>query len=42
MPDARHAGKALCLFADGHTESLDVDNMSSADRRKYFLLPQDE
>jgi prepilin-type N-terminal cleavage/methylation domain-containing protein len=41
-PYARYGGKALCLFADGHTESLDVDNMSSADRRKYFLLPKDE
>ena len=37
MPDARHGGKALCLFADGHTEALDVANMSAADRRKYFL-----
>jgi len=37
MPDARHAGKALCLFADGHTEALDVANMTAADRRKYFL-----
>jgi prepilin-type N-terminal cleavage/methylation domain-containing protein/prepilin-type processing-associated H-X9-DG protein len=36
-PDARHGGKALCLFADGHTEALDVANMSAADRRKYFL-----
>lgn len=36
-PDARHGGKALCLFADGHTEALDTDNMSPADRRKYFL-----
>ncbi len=37
MPDARHGGKALCLFADGHTEALDVTNMTAADRRKYFL-----
>lgn len=37
MPDARHGGKALCLFADGHTEALDTENMSAADRRKYFL-----
>jgi prepilin-type N-terminal cleavage/methylation domain-containing protein/prepilin-type processing-associated H-X9-DG protein len=36
-PDARHGGKALCLFADGHTEALDVANMTAADRRKYFL-----
>ena len=41
-PSARHGGKALCLFADGHIEALDTENMSSADRRKYFLLPQDE
>jgi prepilin-type processing-associated H-X9-DG protein len=41
-PSARHGGKALCLFADGHVEALDTQNMSSADRRKYFLLPQDE
>jgi len=27
----------LCLFADGHTEALDVANMTAADRRKYFL-----
>lgn len=36
-PDARHGGKALCLFADGHTERLDTINMSASDRRKYFL-----
>jgi prepilin-type N-terminal cleavage/methylation domain-containing protein/prepilin-type processing-associated H-X9-DG protein len=36
-PDARHGGKALCLFADGHTEALDVANMTPEDRRKYFL-----
>ena len=36
-PDARHGGKALCLFADGHTEALDVTNMTAVDRRKYFL-----
>jgi len=41
-PDPRHGGKTLCLFADGHTELLDTDRMSSADRRKYFLLPQFE
>jgi len=41
-PDPRHGGKTLCLFADGHTEFLDTDRMSSADRRKYFLLPQFE
>jgi prepilin-type N-terminal cleavage/methylation domain-containing protein/prepilin-type processing-associated H-X9-DG protein len=41
-PSARHGGKALCLFADGHIESLDTQNMTSADRKKYFALPQDE
>lgn len=35
-PDARHGGKALCLFADGHVEALDVKKMSAADRVKYF------
>jgi len=41
-PDPRHGGKTLCLFADGHTELLDTEKMSAADRRKYFLLPQFE
>lgn len=41
-PYARYAGKALCLFADGHTEMLDIDKLSPADRKKYFLLPQFE
>lgn len=41
-PDPRHGGKTLCLFADGHTELIDTDRMSAADRRKYFLLPQFE
>ena len=41
-PDPRHGGKTLCLFADGHTELINTDRMSSADRRKYFLLPQFE
>lgn len=41
-PDPRHGGKTLCLFADGHTELLDTDRMSAADRRRYFLLPQFE
>jgi prepilin-type N-terminal cleavage/methylation domain-containing protein/prepilin-type processing-associated H-X9-DG protein len=36
MPDARHGGKALCLFADGHTEALDTEKMSASDRREYF------
>jgi prepilin-type N-terminal cleavage/methylation domain-containing protein/prepilin-type processing-associated H-X9-DG protein len=35
-PANRHGGKALCLFADGHTEALDTENMSASDRRKYF------
>jgi hypothetical protein len=29
-------GNTLCLFADGHTELLDTDNMTSEERRKYF------
>ena len=41
IPDARHAGKALCLFADGHTEALDTVKMSPSDRRKYFTLEDD-
>jgi prepilin-type N-terminal cleavage/methylation domain-containing protein/prepilin-type processing-associated H-X9-DG protein len=41
-PSARHGGKALCLFADGHIEALDTQNMTSTDRKKYFALPQDE
>lgn len=39
-PDARHGGKALCLFADGHTEALDVVNMDRAERERYFLLDE--
>jgi prepilin-type N-terminal cleavage/methylation domain-containing protein/prepilin-type processing-associated H-X9-DG protein len=35
-PDARHGGKALALFADGHIERLDTDNMDRAEREKYF------
>jgi prepilin-type N-terminal cleavage/methylation domain-containing protein/prepilin-type processing-associated H-X9-DG protein len=34
--DARHGGKALALFFDGHTELLDTDNMDRAERQKYF------
>lgn len=34
--DARHGGKALALFMDGHTERLDTDNMDRAERQKYF------
>jgi prepilin-type N-terminal cleavage/methylation domain-containing protein/prepilin-type processing-associated H-X9-DG protein len=41
-PEARHGGRTLCLFADGHVEALDTKNMTAADRRKYFLLPQNE
>jgi prepilin-type processing-associated H-X9-DG protein/prepilin-type N-terminal cleavage/methylation domain-containing protein len=41
-PAARHGGKSLCLFADGHVEALDTKNMTSTDRKKYFVLPQDE
>ena len=37
-PDPRHGGKAGALFADGHAERLDVKNMDSATRRKYFIL----
>jgi len=37
MPDARHGGKALCLFVDGHTEALDTTKMSASERRAYFL-----
>ena len=36
-PDPRYNGKTLCLFVDGHTESLDTNKMSQAERRKYFL-----
>jgi len=39
-PDARHGGKALCLFADGHTEALDVANMDREEREIYFLLDE--
>jgi len=39
-PDVRHGGKALCLFADGHTEALDVANMDRAESEKYFLLDE--
>ena len=41
-PEARHVGKSLCLFADGHVEALDTKNMTTTDRKKYFVLPQDE
>jgi prepilin-type N-terminal cleavage/methylation domain-containing protein/prepilin-type processing-associated H-X9-DG protein len=35
-PDARHGGKALALFVDGHIERLDTDNMDRSEREKYF------
>ena len=35
-PDARHGGRALALFVDGHIERLDTDNMDRAEREKYF------
>lgn len=35
-PEARHGGKTLALFADGHIERLDTDNMDRAERQKYF------
>jgi prepilin-type processing-associated H-X9-DG protein len=35
-PDARHGGKALALFVDGHIERLDTDNMDRAERQRYF------
>ena len=41
-PEARHGGKTLCLFADGHVEALDFRKMTSADRKKYFVLAQNE
>jgi prepilin-type N-terminal cleavage/methylation domain-containing protein/prepilin-type processing-associated H-X9-DG protein len=34
--DARHGGKTLALFGDGHIERLDTDNMDRAEREKYF------
>ncbi len=34
--DARHGGKSLALFVDGHIERLDTDNMDRAEREKYF------
>lgn len=34
--DPRHAGKTLCLFADGHVEALDTVRMDEAQKRKYF------
>ena len=37
-PDPRNDRKAVCLFADGHVERLDVKNMDQEARRKYFTL----
>jgi prepilin-type N-terminal cleavage/methylation domain-containing protein/prepilin-type processing-associated H-X9-DG protein len=38
-PDPRNAGKAAALFADGHVEKLDVENMKDeATRRRHFTL----
>ena len=34
--DPRHGGKALCLFADGHVEALDILTMDATQRRAYF------
>ena len=34
--DPRHGGQALCLFADGHVEALDVLKMDAAQKKKYF------
>lgn len=36
-PEPRHGGKTLCLFADGHTELLDTDEMTEQERRRHFL-----
>ena len=35
-PDARNAGRAAALFADGHVEKLDVKAMNEATRRQLF------
>jgi prepilin-type N-terminal cleavage/methylation domain-containing protein/prepilin-type processing-associated H-X9-DG protein len=34
--DPRHRGSALCLFADGHVEALDITKMDAEQLRKYF------
>lgn len=36
-PDARHGGKALSLFGDWHVEALDVNKMSTTERKQYYL-----
>jgi prepilin-type processing-associated H-X9-DG protein len=36
--DPRHGGKAACLFADGHVEKMDLNNMDQATRRRHFTL----
>ncbi len=35
--DPRHRGSALCLFADGHIEDLDIGKMNAIELRKYFM-----
>ena len=35
--DPRHRGSALCLFADGHIEDLDIGKMDGTELRKYFM-----
>jgi prepilin-type N-terminal cleavage/methylation domain-containing protein/prepilin-type processing-associated H-X9-DG protein len=35
-PDARHGGRSLALFFDGHIERLDTESMTVEERRKYF------
>jgi prepilin-type N-terminal cleavage/methylation domain-containing protein/prepilin-type processing-associated H-X9-DG protein len=37
-PDPRNSGGAAALFADGHVEKLDVENMDQATRRRLFTL----
>lgn len=37
-PDPRNTGKAAALFADGHVEKLDVENMDRATRKLLFTL----
>ena len=37
-PDPRYGGKAGCLFADGHVEKMDLNNMNQVTRRRHFTL----
>jgi len=37
QPDPRFGGKALCLFADGHVEALEIGKMDSSERERYFI-----